>query len=91
MPLLSVLLTKHTLYVTQSQDPVFWENFSLNLSERIILLHSFQASSQNTGMRRSRGWWGNRRRAPTGDWKRPISKTKRGPFPDLRCVSEYRS
>lgn len=55
MPLLSVLLTKHTLYVTQSQDPVFWENFSLNLSERIILLHSFQASSQNTGMRRSRG------------------------------------
>lgn len=41
MPVLLVLLTKHTLYVTQSQDPVFWENFSLNLSERIILLYFF--------------------------------------------------
>lgn len=41
MPLLPVLLTKHTLYVTQSQDPVFWESFSLNVSQRIILLRAF--------------------------------------------------
>lgn len=41
MPLLLVLLTKHTLYVTQSQDPVFWESFSLNLSQRIVLLHFY--------------------------------------------------
>lgn len=41
MPLLLVLLTKHTLYVTQSQDPVFWESFSLNLSQRIVLLRLF--------------------------------------------------
>lgn len=55
MPVLLVLLTKHTLYVTQSQDPVFWENFSLNLSERIILLHFFFYVGSRIPDRESRG------------------------------------
>lgn len=39
MPSFTVLLTKYKLYVTGSQNSVFWEYLSLNLSERIILLH----------------------------------------------------
>lgn len=64
--MLLVLLTKHTLYVTQSQDPIFWENFSLNLSEGIILLHFVfmlapEYLSENLGVKgkQERGlhWW----------------------------------
>lgn len=75
MPVLLVLLTKHTLYVTQSQDPVFWENFSLNLSERIILLHFFfmlapEYLIENLGVKGKQ----ERGEGETGDVKRLMGK-----------------
>lgn len=71
MPLLLVLLTKHTLYVTQSQDPVFWESFSLNLSQRIITLFIFMPTLEHLS---------EDRRICIGDFEEPKGKDKGGSF-----------